>query len=139
MRCVKRLASLTCITTFFSVTVDNLRTPAGAIVTGKPAIVGTGMCRVLPRIQLSRKRRSNKTKRSSPVTSPSLRSSFALDPVYDPQPTTATDSSFCTKKEERLSVKQEQDDPVGHPSVAKKRKTKQKKTDPVKKPKFTFH
>lgn len=31
---------------------DNLKTPSGAIVTGKPAVVGCGMCKILPRIDL---------------------------------------------------------------------------------------
>lgn len=37
---------------------DDLRTPAGSIVTGKPALVGSGMCRILPRIQLGTQRSS---------------------------------------------------------------------------------
>lgn len=29
---------------------DDLRTPAGSIVAGKPALVGSGMCKILPRL-----------------------------------------------------------------------------------------
>lgn len=36
---------------------DDLRTPAGSIVTGKPALIGSGMCRILPKIELGRSRR----------------------------------------------------------------------------------
>lgn len=47
---------------------DDLRTPAGSIVTGKPALVGSGMCRVLTQINWSKSMRERKHRAAAPTS-----------------------------------------------------------------------